>query len=181
MTAYAGALTARQRAAPPIDRRSLRRGLSAGGYDTAEGHTLAPGLETEMARYPGTVNDGGIIRDRTPFYSTSHYIGAAQSWVNWTEAGPPRAELHMRTTEFREMDGNSRSRFPFIPSSPTGGMHTMTPSGPGSVRQTAGRYVGSGLPQMQAARVDRLASARYTGQSYSQTTAVQGRAIRRSP
>lgn len=66
---YAGALTARQRSAPPIDKRAARRGRSGGGYDQADPRTLAPGLETELARYPGASNDGRIVRDRRPFCS----------------------------------------------------------------------------------------------------------------
>lgn len=176
MSRYAGELSARMRSAPPIDKRSARRGLAAGGYDRAEPHTLAPGIETELARYPGASNDQGITRDRRPFYSaTVNYVPPALSWVNWTEAGPARAELHMRTTDLRNMVGNSQGRYPYLPGSPTGGRHTMIPStGPGGVTQTRQRFVGAGLPQMRAARPDRLAPARYTGQSYSQTTSIQG-------
>jgi hypothetical protein len=167
------AVERRQRATPPIDRRHNRRGLSGGGYDTAHPMTIAPGIESELPRYPGTTNDAEIHRDRAPWYNMPDYPTVGNGWVNWTLAGPPRAELHMRNATWRPMEGNSRSRFPFLPQSPTGGMHTMIPSGPGSVRQTAPRYQ-SGNPQMQAARVDRLAGARYAGQSYSQTTSVQG-------
>lgn len=179
MTTLTPALSQRQRAAPPIDRRSYRRGLAAGGYDVSVPRTLAPGLESELARYPGTSNDSRVQRERIPWYSVGQYRPAAESWVNWTEAGPPRAELHMRTTEYRPEAGSSTSRYPFIPSAPTGGRHTMIPSGPGGTPMTRERYVGAGLPQMRGARTDRLSSARYTGQSYSQTTAVQGRAYRR--
>lgn len=167
-------LTARQRSPHPIDRRHARRGESAGGYDVTNPLTLAPGLETERTRYPGTENDGMIIRDRKPFYSATLYTPAGISWVNWTEAGPPRAELHMDTDQWRPEAGSSSSRYPFVPGSPTGGMHTMIPSGPASSRQTAPRFVDSGNPQMRGARTDRLSPARYAGQSYSQTTAVQG-------
>lgn len=175
MSSYAGALSARMRSAPPIDKRTARRGLAAGGYDQAVPHTLAPGLETELARYPGASNDGEITRDRRPFYSaTTNYVPPAISWVNWTLAGPARAELHMRTTDLRTMVGNSAGRYPYLPGSPTGGRHTMIPTtGPGG-STTRDRFVGAGLPQMRAARPDRLAPARYTGQSYSQTTSVQG-------
>lgn len=175
MSRYGGELSARQRSAPPIDKRSARRGRAAGGYDQPAPATLAPGLVTELCRYPGNGNDGGIVRDRRPFYSVSTgYVPGGLSWVNWTEAGPQRAELHMRTTDLRQMRGNSHGRYPFVPGSPTGGMHTMTPSGPGGSRQTRERFVGAGLPQMRAARPDRLAPARYSGQSYSQTTSIQG-------
>lgn len=167
-------LTQRQRAAPPINRTSLRRGLSGGGYDTAHPLTLAVGLETELARYPGTAYDQGVQRGRVPFYSATVRSAVGDSWVDWTAAGPARAELHMSTQEWRREQGGSR--YPFIPGSPTGGRHTMIPSG---VSRTVTRYVAGQIPQMTGARVNRLSSARYSGQSYSQTTAVQGGGIRR--
>lgn len=136
--------------------------------------TLAPGLETELPRYPGTVYDGRIVRERVPFYSAEVRSPVGDSWVDWTAAGPPRAELHMRTTQYRREQGATESRFPFIPTSPTGGRHTMTPSG---VARTAPRF--QTTPQQTGARINRLSSARYSGQSYSQTTAVQGRSVQR--
>ncbi len=154
--------------------------MAGGGYDQVEGaRTLAPGLETEQARYPGTANDAAILRDRRAWYPSAHYLPPPITWVNWTAAGPTRPELHMRTVDYRVMVGNSTSRYPTVPNAPTGGMHTMTPAGPGGTKMTAPRYVGSGLPQMTAARTDRIANARYAGQSFSQTTAVQGRAVSR--
>ena len=165
-------LSTRQRAAHPINRTSLRRGLSAGGYDVATPLTLAPGLETELPRYPGTVYDQGVIRERMPWYSVGVRSPVGDSWVDWTAAGPPRAELHMRTTEWRQEAGRGSSRFPVNPASPTGGFHTMTPAG---VARTGPRY--QATPQQQGARINRLSSSRYTGQSYSQTTAVQGRSV----
>lgn len=152
----------------------MRRGLAAGGYDTSTPMTLAPGLETELARYPGTVYDQGVRRDRMPFYSATVRSAVGDSWVNWTAAGPPRAELHMRTTEYRQEVGRGATRYPFIPTSPTGGRHTMTPHG---VARTVQRYAET--QQQTGARINRLSSARYSGQSYSQTTAVQGRSVAR--
>lgn len=169
-----GRLSARQRSAPPIDRRTARRGRSGGGLDIVEGQrTLAPGLETEQARYPGTVFDSQIVRDRRPWYPVENYIPPPLTWVNWTAAGPPKPQLHMRTVDFRTMVGNSQSRYPYVAGAPTGGMHTMIPSGPGAIG-TVDRYV-SGNAQMTSARPDRISNARYSGQSYSQTTSVQGR------
>jgi hypothetical protein len=169
-------LSQRQRAPHPIDRRSLRRGLSPGGYDTTHPMTLAPGMENDLPRYPGTVYDGLVQRERMPYYHAETRSPVGDGWVNWTAAGPPRAELHMRTTEYRREKGWGATRYPFIASSPTGGRHTMVPN---ATSYTMPRYVDSGLPQMQGARINRLAAARYAGQSYSQSTAVQGRSVRR--
>lgn len=167
-------LSQRQRAAPPIDRYHLRRGLSGGGYDTTHPMTLAPGMENDLARYPGTVHDGGVLRERRPYYHAETRSAVGDGWVNWTAAGPPRAELHMRTTEYRVEQGGTR--YPFIPSSPTGGRHTMVPN---ATAYTMPRYVDGQIPQMSGARINRLSAARYAGQSYSQSTAVQGRSVRR--
>jgi hypothetical protein len=166
-------LTARQRTAPPIDRWSNRAhgDVSSGGVDVANPRTLAPGLETEQTRYPGDAFDSQIMRDRGPFYMRPHYQPAAESWVNWTAAGPLRPELHMRNATLREMVGNSNSRYPVVINAPTTGMHTMIP-GPGAQR-TVQRYVTT--PQMTAARINRLAPGQYAGQTYSQTTRLQGR------
>jgi len=161
-------LTERQRTAPPIDRWSARRGESGGGYDTTSPRTLAPGIDNQLHRYPGTVFDGQIMRDRGPFYMQPRYTPPADGWVNWTEAGPTRPELHMRNATLRTMVGNSNSRYPTI-SSPTGGMHTMITPG---VARTVQRYVTA--PQMTGARINRLAPGQYSGQTYSQTTRIQG-------
>lgn len=161
-------LTQRQRTAPPIDRWSARRLESAGGIDTAVPRTLAPGIDNTLCRYPGTQFDGQIVRDRGPYYQQAMYLPPANNWVSWTAAGPPRPELHVRQATLREMVGNTRSRFPVI-NSPSTGMHTQIPSG---VSRTAPRYVET--RQMVPGRYDRLRPSQYTGQTYSQTTQIQG-------
>lgn len=162
-------LTTRQREEPPIDRRHARRLEAGGGYPRHVPRTLAIGLEDERPRYPGTVNDTLIMRDRGPFYMLPRYTPPANNWVNWTEAGPTRPELHMRNATLRTMVGNTASRYP-VTDSPSTGMHTMTPAG---VSRTVQRYVTT--PQMVAARQFRLSPGNYAGQTYSQTTQVQGR------
>lgn len=153
-----------------MDRWAARRGPSAGGVDQASPRTLAPGLDTELTRYPGTVNDTLIIRDRGPWYASPRYVPPPVTWVNWTAAGPTRPELHVRNVSLRTMVGNTASRFPYLPSSPTGGMHTMVTPG---VARTVARFVRT--PQMVPGRPDRLSPGQYTGQTYSQTTRLQGR------
>lgn len=163
------AVQARQRTAPPIDRWSARRSESAGGVDVASPRTLAPGLETELARYPGTVNDDLIVRDRGPYYQRPRFTPPPVTWISWTQAGPLRPELGMRDSSYRRMVGNTRSRFPVV-DSPTTGMHTMVTPG---VARTVRRFVAT--PQMVPARADRLSPGQYSGQTYSQTTRLQGR------
>lgn len=161
-------LTRRQRTAPPMDRWSARRGDSGGGYDVASPRTLAPGIDNDLPRYPATVFDGGIVRDRRPYYQAPTYLPPPVTWINWTAAGPPRPELHMRNASLRMMAGNTASRYPVV-DSPTTGMHTMGPTG---VQRTAPRYVQT--PQMVPGRYDRLRPGQYAGQTYSQTTRIQG-------
>jgi hypothetical protein len=161
-------LTGRQRTAPPSDRMMPRRQESAGGVDVADPKTLAPGLETDLCRYPGTVYDGMIVRDRGAYYQQPVFIPPPITWISWTAAGPRRPELHGRNATWRNMGGNSATRFPVV-DSPTTGMHTMGQAG---TQRTMNRYVVT--PQMVPARPDRLSPAVYAGQTYSQTTRLQG-------
>jgi hypothetical protein len=162
-------LVDRQRASVPVDRRTMRRGESGGGVQVANARTLAVGIEDERARYPATVFDTQIIRDRGPYIQKDRARAAGDNWVNWSTSGPVRPSMHQRNTTFRTMVGNSASRFPFV-DTPTGGMHTMTA---GAVSRTVPRYVT--VPQMVGARIGRLQPGQYAGQTYSQTTRLQGR------
>lgn len=161
-------MSSRQRTAPPIDRTHARRLEAGGGYEQADPRTLAIGMESEAARYPGTVFDSEIERDRGPAYQQPHYTPAGNGWVNWTTAGPTRPELHMRNSTMRTLVGNTRSRYPVV-ATPTTGMHTMGPAG---TERTLARYVTT--PQMVGERQFRLSPGQYSGQTYSQTTRVQG-------
>lgn len=165
-------LTDMQRDPVPIDRSRARRGMSAGGIEQADVRTLAVGIEDERERYPATVFDGGIIRDRGPFFQHPRVMPAGNGWVSWTAAGPVRPSLHQRNATWRMEAGSSSSRFPLV-ASPTGGMHTMTEPGVG---RTVQRYVTT--PQMTGARIGRLQPGQYASQTYSQTTKLQGRRSR---
>jgi hypothetical protein len=167
----ATALTARQRSTPPAGDGTARRNESRGGWAPGgRPRTLAPGMVDELARYPGTTFDRGLRYDRTPWYPRDYYIPPANSWVNWTAAGPQRAELAMRALPaIRLMVGNSQSRAFADPANPQRGLHTNPAVG---VTRTAPRYVDT--PQMRPGRQDRLTRASYAGQSYSQTTRMQG-------
>lgn len=164
-------LSARQRSVPPPDTH-IRRAHSRGGW-AAGGRARGPlvsGMEDEQARYPGTFFDRRTQRDRGPWYPIDYYVPQGNSWVNWTAAGPPRPELHMRNVTYRPEVGSSQTRAFRDPNNPQRGLHTNPVNG---VARTLQRYV-SGNPQMRPGRVDRLTNAQYTGQSYSQTTRLQG-------
>lgn len=161
-------LAQRQRQRAPYDPYHGRRGTSTGGYDRFRPITAAPGMEDELARYDGASNDRGVVRDRIPFYERDRFIPPGQGQVDWTRAGPRRPELHMRNMTYMREQGASRSRFPTIADSPTGGLHTMTP---GTVSRTVPRYVQT--PQMRSSPYDRLSPGQYHGQTFSQTTTVR--------
>lgn len=174
--------------------RSFRRRNSMGGDPPAMvRRTLIAGMEGEATRYPGTANDTRIRRQQQPWFPQDTYAPAGDSWVNWTAAGPIRETLHMRDATYRVMAGTSRTRnlmnpggdliatAPGYRSTPDGkiiqpthrisvGLHT-DPKTPALT--TVERYTNRN-PRMTTARQDRLRSGQYTGQSYSQTTRVQG-------
>lgn len=106
---------------------------------------------------PGNTNDREINKTRGPWYHRPYYIPPGGFPINWTEAGPVRNELHMRTYTYRRESGQS---FQFRE-----GMHTMVP------RQQAQQQ--NGKEKMTSARQNRLTVQRYRGQSYSNTTKVQ--------
>lgn len=162
-------LTGLQRRQPPgVDRHAGRFGLPMGGTDEASPRTLAPGIDNQLDRAPGYLNDDQVRRDRFPFYERDRFTPPGDGWVNWTAAGPRRAELHMRNVSYRREAGSSASRFPVVEGSPTTGMHTMIAPGTGTVE----RYYQT--PQIRPGRQDRLAAGQYSGQTYSQTTRPQG-------
>lgn len=183
-----------QREPVPFNTRPVRRRNSTGG-ETPEliRRTLVAGMDGEAARFPGTVNDTLIRRQQQPWFPQESYVPAGDSWVNWTAAGPIRESLHMRDATYRLMVGNSRTRnlqnpggdqietAPGYRSTADGriiqpthrvsvGLHT-DPKRPALA--TVERYTNRN-PRMTTARQDRLRSGQYTGQSYSQTTRVQG-------
>lgn len=184
----------RQREPVPFDKRPIRRRNSTGDQPKQLiRRTLAAGMDSESTRYPGTVNDTTIRRQQMPWYPMDTYTPAGDSWVNWTAAGPCRPELHMRDATYRLMQGNSRTRQLLYPeegpavtapgyrTTPDGriiqpttnirvGLHTDPKR---AARITVERYTNKN-PRMTTARQDRLRSGQYTGQSYSQTTRVQG-------
>lgn len=184
--------------------RGARRGISRGGpAPTYVRRTLVAAIEGEDARTPGTVNDTMIRRDKTAWYPTDRYSPAGNGWVNWTEAGPIRPELHMRDVTLRTMAGTSNSRnlqAPIpgdvtyapgyivgpdgfgvdAPNSKAGGLAQpgtrMRPGLHTDPRKSALinlQRQANGQPRMRKGRQDRLLSGQYTGQSFSATTRTQ--------
>lgn len=183
----------RQREPVPFNRSPRRRNARGGQTPEFTRRTLVAGMDGESTRHPGTINDTLVRRQQQPWYPSTVYTPAGDSWVNWTAAGPTRPELHMRDATYRLMEGNSNTRNLQYPGP---GERVIAPgylSGPGgtiiqptteirvglhtdprrAARITVERYTNRN-PRMTTARQDRLRSGQYTGQSYSQTTRVQG-------
>jgi hypothetical protein len=161
-------LSALQRRTPPQGDYSGRYGLSEGGSDAVAGLRQLRPDPAYRDRYDPEVNDDGIRRDRFPFYEADRFIPPGEGLVNWTAAGPRRPELHMRQTSYRREAGSSNTRFPFVPESPTTGLHTQVKPGTGTIErfyQTA---------QMRPGKQNVLVPGQYSGQTYSQTTRIGG-------
>jgi len=155
-----------------------RRGNSYGGAVRPNerfttGAQAAAGADDP--RYIGAVNDSGIRRDRTAWFPTDTRSGVGTGTVDWTAAGPPRPEIHLRNVTVRTMAGTSRTRALASPVDASIGLHSATVVTP---RGNVERYRATGVA-MRPARTDRLSPARYAGQSYSQTTQLQGAGARR--
>lgn len=160
--------------APIVQDPRIRRGNSIGGR-LADHPGRSVGAQQaawqDDPRYNGDVNDTQIRRDRTVWFPSDQRSGVGTATVDWTAAGPPRPELHVRNVTYRLMAGNSQSRAFADPRDPNIGLHTITLTKP---RGNIERYK-AGSSAMRPGRTDRLSPARYTGQSYSQTTLEQGR------
>lgn len=159
---------------PAVRQGGIRRGNSLGGANADLPRSTSGAQAAAMAddpRYPGAVNDGQIMRDRTPWFSTpSPRRGVGTGAPDWSLSGPPRPELHMRNVTVRTMAGTSRTRALLNPLDPTVGLHSQTPRKPAGNLQ---RYQAGG-DAIRPGRLNRLSPARYVGQSYSQTTLLQG-------
>jgi hypothetical protein len=169
-TAPASEQTRRQRSKVPIDRWTARRNVSRGGVDQAVPMTLHRGIENDAVVYVQTEHDRLVVRDKTPWYDRAYMVPPGNGQVSWTKAGPVRPTLRMRNASYKREQGSSASRFPFVRSSPTGGLHTMGPSSAAVITAPRSRAV----PQMRGPRINRLLPVAYTGQTYSQTTRIQG-------
>lgn len=157
----------------PFNRRVGRLGNAPGGAPAAQTRYTAGGQAAELngdPRYYGATQDDTIRRDRTAWYSHPVRSGVGTVAVDWTAAGPPRPELHMRNVTVRTMAGTSQTRALASPYDPQLGLHSKTPVRPRGNLDRAK----AGAPSMKHGRTDRLSPARYTGQSYSQTTLEQG-------
>jgi hypothetical protein len=170
-----------QRRTPPYDNRSWRRKDASGGPPAAGIPRTLSTIGTSADRAPGDLQDDQIIRDRGPILRTGYTVSGRDSGlVNWTAAGPIRAELGAVNSTWRNMVGNSTTRgldkpFPRGGTQDQGhGLHTNPPRPQVAAPMAPQRYQNRTNPVMQTGRQDRLSNSRFNGQSYSQTTKPQG-------
>jgi hypothetical protein len=184
---------------PFRDRWGARLGPTAGGTAPVHRGRSVAALEMVTARAPAQTFDGGLHREHMPWFKRPAMTPPGQGgYVDWTGAGPIRASLHMRDVTINRAQGtdNTRAQDPV----PTGyGIQSGTGE---SMRRQLGPDYGrpevpinttphglhsrsvkkrlTGIrrsqltPQMQPARQNRLRPSPYVGQSFSQTTTVQG-------
>lgn len=158
---------------PTIERAGRRRGNSLGGAVAhLPGRTAGAqaAAQADDPRYYGAINDDQIRRDRTPWFPSTGRSGAGTAEPDWTAAGPTRPELHARNVTVRTMAGTSQTRAFADPRDPSVGLHTNSKVRPSGNLE---RYK-AGASGILPGRTDRLSPARYSGQSYSQTTLEQG-------
>jgi len=111
--------------------------------------------DIEQVQIPQNTNAVLIRRARGGYYRESYYLPAANNWLNWTAAGPIRRIIKEWNFTYRPVVAAPRWK----------GLHTNIPFQP---RDQAGRA------RMQARRQNRLTVQRFRGQTYSQTTKLQG-------
>lgn len=131
----------------------------------------APGVADQQARYSPETGDTLISRDYTPWYPNPQAIKGGIGRASWYDAGPARPELAQRNVTVNPRVGNSRARFMQNPLAPGTGLHTNPQH---AAVGTIARFVDPKTQRMSTARQNRLLPSRYDGQSYSQTTRIQG-------
>lgn len=163
----------RQDGTPPFDHRGFRvKNAYLGPLEPMRPQRPAPGVADQRPSVQYDVNDTGIRRDNTPVYYEQHYIPAARGVASWA-AWPARPILSQRDVTVNTRVGTTATRWLQNPQAPGTGLHTQAPRDQHSA-VTVPRYADDGLGRMSSRRVGRLSPARYDGQSFSQTTRLQG-------
>ncbi len=119
-------------------------------------------------------NDALIIRDNTPHQHIQKYSGAGQTVNNWAKAGPPRPSFAVDRADTISPRSGGKVRWLQNPAAPGTGLHTYVVDDASGAIGSAARYTTAGVPKQSSRRQGRLSSSRYTGQSFSQTTQIQG-------
>jgi hypothetical protein len=132
-------------------------------------------VDSQRAHEGPPSNDALIRRDGLPQYLVQNYQRAGAQVNNWTAAGPARPTLWSeRGQTLTPRRGVTQSRWFQNPAAPGTGLHTAVNNDASGAIGSAGRYTDADVPQMRARRQNRLSPAVYSGQSFSQTTKLQG-------
>ena len=129
-----------------------------------------------LTRENANPNEQSIQHERFPFYDQDYSTSNHDWLVNWPDCGPIRPSLHMRQVTVNRQVGTSATRnfdphpvLSFGSADQGHGMHTNPePTKISTNKNFRARQ------QQEPARINRLSPAVYTGQSYSQTTVIQG-------
>lgn len=168
----------RQETPPAFDHRGFRvKNASVDPADIARNWPMRPlrpstGVADQRARFSGGFNDGGIRRDNTPWIPTQTYIAAGKGVASWAEF-PARDSLWQRDVTYNRRVGTNQTRYLQNPDAPGTGLHSQQ-VGVDHSSVTQARYQEDNLGRMVRRRQGRLSPARYDGQSFSQTTQIQG-------
>lgn len=107
------------------------------------------------------INNSEVWRTRGPYFTVGNVIPVADT-IRQSEQGPERPRMHMATGTFRKWVGTDNTHW--------AGQHTYLDD------QFADSLMGGASKKggMRGARLDRLTTQQYRGQTYSQTTRTLG-------
>lgn len=155
---------------PPYD-RSVYRLTDGSGGRPERGRIAQVYGDPEYLAGPGGFYDRTVYKQRGPWAKVGNYIPAADP-IRWTDSGPIRPEVHMHTSAWRRWSGGA---FQWEE-----GMHTSS----AAIRAASLAYGGAKSPRNKGPRgkgatsrgiqQNKLTTARYRGQTYSQTTRTLG-------
>lgn len=165
----------RQDETPPVDHSLKRIGTGIQDDPPAMRPWTAWDVDSQRTHGGPQSNDALIRRDGVPQFLVQNYVAAGVPVNRWTQAGPARPTLWTeRGQTLTPRRGVSQTRWFQNPGAPGTGLHTEVNNDASGAVGSAGRYLNADVPQMRARRQNRLSPAVYTGQSYSQTTKLQG-------
>jgi hypothetical protein len=158
-----------QRGRFPYDNHTVRL-LDAPGGPPPPVHprTLTNGIVNQFLRFPETSNDDLITRDRVRTFHAPYAILPGISKVSYTDAGPIPTTLRQMNFSLVRGQGTSNSRA-YDPEHTGKGLHTNPAKGKAAMNA---RY--QATQQMRPVRQYRLNPSRRSGQTFSETTRVQG-------
>lgn len=160
---------------PPIDRRLKRIGTGVQDVPDPMRPYTAQSMVDQRLRSSDSSNDALIRRDGLPQWLVQNYVAAGVQVNNWTAAGPARPTLWTARGQTLTPRSGGKVRWLQNPAAPGTGLHTEVNNDASGAIGTQARYLtpASGVRQ-RGRRQNRLSPALYSGQSFSQTTKVQG-------